>query len=119
MKNIMKITALFVMICVFSTCVFATGVFSDSDIQDALNENSGSRTLNAATRGVWSFVKTTIQVASIGAIIFAGIRYMLASADQKADIKKSMGTLVLGAVIVFASTTVINFVVGIIKNLTE
>ena len=118
MKNIIKIALVLLLICGVSCNIFATGVFTDSDITDALNANSGSASLNAATRGVWSFIKTTIQVLAVGVIIFAGVRYMIASADQKADIKKSLGTLVIGAVIVFASTTVIEFIVKVVKDFT-
>ena len=35
---------------------------------------------------------------------------MFASADQKADIKKSMGTLAIGAVLVFCAATVLRFI---------
>ena len=38
---------------------------------------------------------------------------MLASADQKADIKKSLGILVIGCAIVFGATIVIQFITTI------
>lgn len=107
---IICVLAIFILV---ATNIFASGVFSSGDIQDALNENSGSPTLNAATRGAWSLIKNILQVTSIGVVIFCGVRYMMSSAEQKADIKKSMVPLVIGATIVFASTTVIEFIVKV------
>ena len=42
---------------------------------------------------------------------------MLASADQKADIKNSMTILVIGATITFAATTVIPYIVAVLDDL--
>lgn len=113
MKKNIKVILIMIMFVFTINNIYATGVFSNSDIQEALNENSGSPTLNAATRGAWSLIKNILQVTSIGVVIFCGVRYMIASAEQKADIKKSMVPLVIGATIVFASTTVIQFIVAI------
>ena len=37
---------------------------------------------------------------------------MFASADQKADIKKGMIGLVIGAILVFAASTVVQFIIS-------
>ena len=53
---------------------------------------------------------TIVQILAVAAVVFAGVRYMFASADQKADIKKSMGILAIGAVLVFGATVVLSFI---------
>lgn len=65
---------------------------------------------NAAGK-IWATIVTIVQILAIAAVVFAGLRYMFASADAKADIKRSMGILAVGAILVFASTTVISFIV--------
>lgn len=67
---------------------------------------------------VWGVLKTILQIAAIGALIFSGVRYMFASADAKADIKKSMTILVVGALIVFGSTIFIDIITRVAKDIT-
>ena len=43
---------------------------------------------------------------------------MFASADQKADIKKSMGILAVGAILVFGSTFILNLLMSVTKEVT-
>ena len=62
------------------------------------------------TGNLWSTVQTVVQVLAIAAIVFAGVRYMFASADQKADIKKQTVILIVGAVLVFAAVPLAQFI---------
>lgn len=58
-----------------------------------------------------STILTILQMAAVAGIVVCGVRYMLTSAEQKADIKKSMIYLVIGCVIVFATSTVVQFII--------
>ena len=68
-------------------------------------------TITTPVRNVWQTVTTIVQILAFAAVVFAGLRYMFASADQKADIKKGLGMLTIGAILVFAASTVVQFVV--------
>lgn len=68
---------------------------------------------------VWSSLILVLQAASVAGIIFAGVRYMFASAEIKADIKASMIHLVVGMVIVFAASSVVGVVTGTFNNLVN
>lgn len=74
------------------------------------NERYGK--FNTALYKIWGVIFVVLQVASMSGIIFAGVRYMFASVDSKADMKKSMIYLVIGMVIVFAASSVVGFVTG-------
>lgn len=67
--------------------------------------------VDSSLKKIWGSIELTLQIASVAAFIFAGVRYMFASADQKADLKKSMMFLVIGSVFVFAASTVVGFIV--------
>lgn len=76
------------------------------------NFSNGSRSgryskFNSAKSNIWGVLLTVLQVASIAGVIFAGVRYMFASSDSKADMKKSMIYLIIGMVIVFSASTVV------------
>ena len=72
---------------------------------------NGVDTINTSAKKIWTTVTTIVQILAFAAIVFAGLRYMFASADHKADIKKSLGMLTVGAILVFAASTVVKFVV--------
>lgn len=87
---------------------------------------TGDMKVNADTSGntvksigtVWGIILTVLQVAAIAAVVFAGVRYMFASADSKADIKKQMIWLVIGAILVFGASTVIQLITNFADDLT-
>ena len=64
----------------------------------------------------WNMIRAILRVVAVSVIIYCGVRYMFASADQKADIKKSLGVLMLGTAITFATTIIVDFVVDIAKD---
>ncbi|MEG1990109.1 MAG: TrbC/VirB2 family protein [Clostridia bacterium] len=59
---------------------------------------------------LWSTVATIVQILAIAAIVIAGVRYMFASANDKADIKKQTLILVAGAILVFAAVPIAQFI---------
>ncbi len=68
---------------------------------------------------IWNTVIVVIRIAAFAGIIFAGVRYIYASADQKADLKKSLVPLVIGMVFVFASTILLDFIVKIFYDVIK
>ena len=59
-----------------------------------------------------STVLTVLQILAIAAVVFAGVKYMFAAADQKAEIKNGMIGLVVGAILVFAASTIVQFIIN-------
>ena len=107
MKKLMKILPVVMMVCIVLTNVFA--INADS-LGDAINGGTAAGEITGAAKNIWSTIATIIQILAIAAVVFAGLRYMFASADQKADIKKSMGVLAIGAVLVFGATLVLQLI---------
>lgn len=115
---------LIVLMVVFTTNVFAarpsrgdTGAgFSNFSGDMKVNANTGGNTVKVIGN-VWGIILTVLQVAAIAAIVFSGVRYMFASADSKADIKKQMVWLVVGAVLVFAASTVIKLITNVASDI--
>ena len=110
MKKLLKILPVVMVVCIALTTVFAVPVPSDDNYLTSGGENYQSDTLKNTARGIWGTVVTIVQILAVAAVVFAGLRYMFASADQKADIKKSMGVLAIGAVLVFGATLVIKLI---------
>lgn len=62
------------------------------------------------SKNIWATATVVIQILAVGAVVFAGLRYMFSAADDKADLKKEMIYLVLGAAIVFGATAIIQLI---------
>ena len=119
MKKLLKVLPVVLAVCVILTSVFAGNAGTDISIGGADLAGAGSSTVENAAKGIWATVITIVQILAIAAVVFAGLRYMFASADQKADIKKSMGILVIGAVLVFGATVVLQFIQNAAKEVLQ
>lgn len=98
-------------------CLVLTSVYANISVPDKLPGGTSSPVVDGVVGNVWATVRTVVQVLAIAAVVFAGLRYMFASADTKADIKKQMGILALGALLVFAASTILGFVADIAPNI--
>ena len=98
--RIMPVVAVAVMMC--------GSVFGINVIDPA--EGNGSTAVADVAGKIWGTVVAIVQILAIAAIVIAGVRYMFASADSKADIKKQTVTLIVGAVLVFAAVPIAKFV---------
>lgn len=107
-----KILTSIMLICMVVFVSATTTVF-------AVNASFPSEYGSVATKlstifgNTWETTMTIVQILSVAAVVFAGVRYMLASAERKADIKRGLTFLAIGAVLVFAASTVATFVVRV------
>ncbi len=85
----------------------------------APNKGTANTEITDAAGIMWSTVLSIVQILAFAAIIFAGIRYMFASADAKADIKKQTVILVIGAAIVFAAGPLVQFISDVANDILE
>lgn len=113
MKKSRKILYVLPILAILAVALFAFApVYADVSINFPDASGNGITEVNKMVDNVWSTVLTIVQILAFAAIVFAGVRYMFASADQKADIKKGLIYLVIGAILVFASSTVVKIIVG-------
>ena len=103
----MKIKSFLIMIMIFSllltTVSMAEGGLGITD--------SGIQTPGGATTVVSTAVGLLKWVGGAMAIImlmFAGIKYMTAGADEKAAVKESLLPLVIGAVLIFGAISIVD-----------
>mgnify|MGYP004616030657 CR=1 FL=1 len=122
-KKVFSVVFPVMMLVMLMFVSFVPNVFADTkdDIDNIMagkdtngkQLSTGSVTdVDKAVGSIWSTVLTILQILAVAAIVIAGVRYMFASADQKADIKKGMIGLVIGAILVFAASTVVQFIIS-------
>lgn len=58
--------------------------------------------------GILGVVKVIGYTFAVGMLLYVGIKYVMASANEKADLKKGSISYVIGAVIIFGASTLIS-----------
>ena len=120
-KKIMMyvIPVLLVMVVMFTAnTIFASSPVTPN-LPSSVTGGNASETITNTAGSIWNTVLILFQILAIAAIIIAGIRYMFASADSKADIKKQLVPLVAGAVLVFGATTIIQVIINVTNDVTD
>ncbi len=114
MKKLMKILPVVMVVCLVLTSVFADGTGIQLPSEKPIGGGADSiDTFDDAANRVWNTVINVVRILAVAAVVFAGLRYMFASADQKADIKKSMGILAVGAILVFGASFVLDLLMSV------
>ena len=121
-KTICFVIPVVLVLLVVSNNVFAFNQMAVDKINEALKgDENGQLPVSASAKTsilkVWGTVLLILQILSVAAIVIAGIRYMFASADGKADIKKQTIGLMVGAVLVFGASSVISLITNITSDI--
>ena len=117
MKKIMKfslINSILLALMSISTSVFAAPP-NPSNYTGANDYNTNS----IATIGnqLIQIISTIGSVASDIVLVIIGIKYMMGSAEEKAEYKKTLMPYVIGAALVFAASAIAGIIFGFTQNI--
>ena len=108
MKKVMSI-----LMAVAMLFVMYGGVFAFSGITAKPSAPSGAAGIAGTVIGVMKWFGYAI---AIGMLVYIGIKYIMASANEKADVQKQFIPLIIGVTIVFAATSIANLLLGIMGS---
>ena len=93
-----------ILMIVIALCSIAFNVFAITPSE--INGNTDLKTDSISTIGnnVVKILQTVGVVLSVVILIVLGIKYMMGSAEEKAEYKKSMMPYVIGAALIFAAS---------------
>lgn len=96
-----------------SNVVLATDI--PGKIDQIAQGNSSANTSKVVNFGatIVTIMQTVGIVVAVVVLLILGIKYMMGSAEEKAEYKKTMIPYLVGAVLIFASTTIVNVVYNI------
>ena len=77
---------------------------------DPFNPTGSVGSVDKMVNNIWWTVLTVLRILAVAAIVYAGVKYMFASAENKADIKSGMLGLVVGAILVFGASIVVDLI---------
>jgi len=117
-KLFLRVIPVVLVLMVFvSTNVFGFGSFKSNMTINVGTNSVGS--VSSAANKVWGTTTLILQMLAVAAIVIAGVRYMFAAPDAKADIKKQTIGLVVGAILVFAASGIVSFLVNVTNDITN
>lgn len=116
MKKLKVLSTIMVTILIMFMLVSNTFALAPNQIQPNQNVN-GTTEMTEIGGQIIGILQTIGVILSIIILIVLGIKYMMGSAEEKAEYKKTMIPYIVGAVFIFAASAlanmVYNFVIGI------
>lgn len=122
MKKTVKIISTLLLVVMLVTSIAGT-VFADTTT-NVLNKLKGdSNTVNSDDlTKVGNNIVTIIQVVGIViaviVLLVIGIKYMIGSASEKAEYKKTMIPYIVGALLIFAGTSLVRVIYSLSSSVT-
>lgn len=129
-KSVKIITTLLLVIMLvmsFSSIAFAggSGASTAGDIggvidkindsaNDKINDDSGVANLGGQIVGIIQVVGIVVAVVIL---LVLGIKYMTGSAQEKAEYKKTMIPYIIGAILIFAASTIVNVIFNLATSI--
>ena len=115
-KKLTKILATILLIVMMVSVAANCFAISPTDIQGT-TDGTGSTEIANVGKSIVGILQTVGIILSVIVLIILGIKYMMGSAEEKADYKKSMIPYLVGAILIFAASAlaqvVYQFVTGI------
>ena len=109
MKKMLKIAMTLLMVTMMIT-MYISPVFAwDPAIPEGTSSTAATNATNLGNN-VLGIVKVVGYAGAVIMLIIVAIKYLTASASEKADLKKNLITYVIGAIILFAASTIIAIV---------
>jgi len=77
------------------------------------NDNLIDADMKTTVKKIANTIIRIFQILAVAGIMYTGIKYMMADGDSKGKLKKHLINIAIGCVIVFATSTLVSFVVNI------
>lgn len=91
---------------------------NDEDLEFWKPSSNGSNTeLISITEKILGVIQTVGSIVSVIALVIIGIKYMLASVEEKAKYKETMIPYIVGCILVFATSNIASILYKIGMNI--
>lgn len=81
-----------------------------SGLSDINKIGSGSEELSEIAGKILGIIYTVAVAVSVGMLLVIGVKYMISSPDQKANLKDRAVPYLIGAVLVFGTANILRFI---------
>ena len=113
MKILVTLVSVLIMVAMLGSVVFAT---TPADLKPNAEDTEGITELGQKLMGILSTIGIVLAVL---VLMVLGIKYMMGSAEEKAEYKKTMIPYVIGAILIFGASTIANMVYNFANGLNN
>lgn len=114
MKKAYKVISI-AMIAIMLVCTLSTTLYALTPGDVTATSTSADDQIKSIGGKILSAVTTAGIVLSVIMLAVLGVKYMMGSAEEKAEYKKSMMPYLIGAVLIFAASTIATAVYNLAK----
>lgn len=129
MKRTIKLVSILLLVVVVSMTL-TTVVSAKTDDAKGINAAGIAGGLKGTTSGAQSdvvnignqligIITTVGVVVAVIVLLILGIKYMMGSASEKAEYKKTMIPYLVGAILIFGASAITKVVVGLAQGITK
>lgn len=115
MKILTTIATILLIISMGASVVYADGITPDK--LKPLYQGTGD--IQTVGQKIMGIINTVGVVIAVVILMILGIKYMMGSAEEKAEYKKTMIPYIIGAVLIFGATTIANAVYNFANGLNS
>ena len=116
MKKLIKILPILMVVLVILTAISPVcATIGDVTINPSTNSATAVSGIGNSILGIIRVVGTII---AVGVLMVIGIKYMMGSAEEKAEYKKTMLPYLIGAIILFAAVNIAGYVYDVSQSIT-
>ena len=120
-KKVMKVLS--VLLIVMAVVSFSTSVFADftpSNVNEYVDtDNASTNQVKNFGGDIISIISIIGMIASVAILMILGVKYMMGSAEEKAEYKKTLLPYIIGAVLLFAASGIAQFLFTTFKGWGE
>jgi len=108
-KTLRVITIVSTVVLMLCICTLSFAASSPADLKGKI-KTDGTEQIDDFGGRIMGILQTAGIVVAVVILMILGIKYMMGSAEEKAEYKKTMIPYVIGAILLFAATTIANMV---------
>lgn len=117
LSKIIPVMLIAIMVISTATTVFAAAVNGGIDPSGLTGTSvQGTEKIQSLGNQVITILSTVGSVAAVIVLIVLGIKYMMGSAEEKAEYKKTLMPYVIGAALIFAASAIAGILYGFLTN---
>lgn len=116
-EKVLTVIMTVIMLVTICTNIFAATSIDPSSIQSTTNKID-TKDLKDWMSSIINVIATVGSGAAIITLIVLGIKYMLGSAEEKAEYKKTLLPYIIGAVFVFGASALTGIIYNAVKTST-
>ena len=117
MKKTVKIISTILLVTMLLATIASTVYADPGTTLDKINGQGGVDDTQLVTIGnkIVNIIQVVGIVVAVVILLVIGIKYMIGSASEKAEYKKTMIPYIVGAILIFAGTSIVKVIYSVLK----